>query len=291
MRFLSVIALIMVLMYSTASAKTTRDIGQEPVLEWQKTAKWIAFYTNIERIEKGIKPLMYDPLLEKAAVWQAEYCAKKGGLNHYSDIKDMRAVNDRINHFGANYNACGENLTVKFNSNGEGMPFAVERDEKGEYLDFGAFDLHWRDERQMAYAMVESWMKSPGHRENILKSLYTLIGAGTAKGVYSNMTSYYGCQVFGLNSSGGYVNKPEDEFFKIEIIKNTDHGEVIYTISYKGSMDVGIVEVNRDDKPVSRSVLRNDNIWTFKKDSAAGRLFVVLFDKGSGIIYPAGVLK
>jgi uncharacterized protein YkwD len=46
--------------------------------------------------------------------------------------------------------------------------------------------------------VLQDWMNSPGHRENILNVRYTEIGAAVIKGTYQNQTVWIGVQEFGL---------------------------------------------------------------------------------------------
>ena len=46
--------------------------------------------------------------------------------------------------------------------------------------------------------VVQNWMDSPGHRENILNNRYTEIGVAVIKGTYKGQTVWIGVQEFGL---------------------------------------------------------------------------------------------
>lgn len=45
--------------------------------------------------------------------------------------------------------------------------------------------------------LVQAWMESPGHRENILKASYQEIGIGVKKGVFEGKTVWLAVQIFG----------------------------------------------------------------------------------------------
>jgi hypothetical protein len=53
--------------------------------------------------------------------------------------------------------------------------------------------IHFTDSTEV----VEAWMKSPTHRENIVNGKYTEIGVGTAKGTYEGYDTVYVVQLFG----------------------------------------------------------------------------------------------
>jgi uncharacterized protein YkwD len=275
------------------NANTTRDIGQEPELNFQKIGKWISFYTSLERISKGLNPLLYEPILEKAAEWQAGYCVKIKTLDHYSTEQGMRTIKDRVEHFGGSYNSWGENLTVQFSINSEGILYYIKNDESGGYKDYGSHVIYYRDEQQMGYTMVKNWMNSPGHRANILTAGFTLIGAASAKGVYSNENSYYGCQVFGAKMNFMTGDKiPESEFSKLTVKKDSTNGKAAYSISYNGKLEVKVIEANGEKKPVDQPIIKNGEIWLFKMEQRPeGRLVAVLYDKDIDIMYPVKLLE
>ena len=50
-------------------------------------------------------------------------------------------------------------------------------------------------------ALVDAWMNSPGHRENILNSEYTEIGVAVKRGVYEGHTTWLAVQEFGRPTS------------------------------------------------------------------------------------------
>ena len=48
-----------------------------------------------------------------------------------------------------------------------------------------------------SHDVVDAWMRSPSHRENILNKDFTEIGIGTARGVYQNKEAIFVVQMFG----------------------------------------------------------------------------------------------
>ncbi len=273
-------------------SNTTRDIGNEPKLNWQKIGRWVSFYTNMERIKRNKTTLLYVPTLEKAARWQAEYCVKIKNLNHKSTVRGMKTVKDRISHFGGSYSAWGENLTVQFSINSEGVRYYIRQDSKGKYKDFGKYTIYWRDEQKMANAMVTSWMKSPGHRANILKAGFSLIGSAGAKGTFRGQKSWYGCQVFGSDRPFLRGSKiPEKDFTKIAV-KRKPGNNTVYIISYKGQYGIGIADVSGKEKPVVHPVDKVGESYLFnKKFHPKGQLVVVMIDRKLDVIYPVMELK
>ncbi|MBM7646402.1 putative YkwD family protein [Scopulibacillus daqui] len=103
--------------------------------------------TNQERQKKGLKPLKADNQLAKMARDKSQDMADKGYFDHQSPT--YGSPFDMMKTYGIKYTAAGENIAA-----GQQTPQDV----------------------------VNSWMKSPGHRANILNKDYTYIGVGYVKG-------------------------------------------------------------------------------------------------------------
>lgn len=115
---------------------------------------------NRERRERGLRHLKHDPALDAAARLHARRMLAKGFFDHQDPAGDGPA--DRVKRFAKRrYVIVGENLAAGFDSTG---------------------------------ATCRGWMKSSGHRANILRHSFTRIGAGYASGD-SHYGRYY-VQVF-----------------------------------------------------------------------------------------------
>ncbi len=266
-------------MFAPLAANTTRDIGSMPKLEPSVINRWILFYTNIERVKNNMPPLEYDTILEKAADWQAGYCANDlGDLSHYSRNPEMSHPGKRINHFGGTWSTYGENITVVFATNSESVRYYSRSDEKGTYKDYGNHTIYWRNDSQIAYSMVDSWMNSSGHRANILNRSFCSMGGGSCAGKYSGQESWYGAQVFTGNSKID---------FKTVKAEKKESG---YQILYKGQLAVKCFELA--DKTVIKDVRvsRQNDIYICElTPDLKGEVFVALAD--GEIVYPVLKLK
>ena len=117
--------------------------------------------TNKFRRKEGLRRLKADSLLSRAAQAHADDMDDVGRyLGHQSS--DGRDFEDRIDEAGYDWRSIRENVATG---------------------------------QQSARAVVQSWMKSPGHRENILSDDITEIGIGFAVDDASGMT--YWVQKFG----------------------------------------------------------------------------------------------
>jgi hypothetical protein len=84
----------------------------------------------------------------------------------------------------------------------------------------GTSPWHWFDEAGYVYThagenlaihftdsneVVDAWMNSPKHRENIVNGVYTEIGVGTAKGKFEGYDTVYVVQLFGTPAQAPVV--------------------------------------------------------------------------------------
>lgn len=102
-------------------------------------------HVNLQRAMNGERPLTLDRRLTDAAQLHAEDMARRDFIDHQSP--DGRGLQDRIASAGYPWRAIAENLTA-----GQSSPESA----------------------------VDSWMTSPGHRDNMLNREYFEAGIGYA---------------------------------------------------------------------------------------------------------------
>jgi uncharacterized protein YkwD len=143
---------------SFTSAEDKKDTKKEGI-QLTKDETAIIELTNEERkkSEKDLKPLKMNPKLMEAARKHATNMAAQEKLEH---ILDEKTVAHRVKAEGYKYRAVGENIAMNAKTPKE---------------------------------VVEGWMDSEPHRENILKSQYTEIGVAVVK---SEKGEPYWVQVF-----------------------------------------------------------------------------------------------
>jgi len=115
---------------------------------------------NEERVKHGLKPLIWDERLYRAAKHHAEWMAGKDCCQHEEDSLKFRKPLDRARFYGFRGRIVGENVHCR--------PY------------FGS-------EEVAAEETVEAWMKSPGHRRNMLNPRYSYAAVAAAKtenGIY-----------------------------------------------------------------------------------------------------------
>ncbi|CAF1643510.1 unnamed protein product [Didymodactylos carnosus] len=102
--------------------------------------------------------------LGKAAQSHANWMAQTQRMSHEENVQGRVHVGDRVHKAGYNYQAVAENIAFTSGQNNS-VP-----------------------------KVMNMWMNSPGHRENILNGNYNQIGAAVAR---ASDGSLYWCVVFG----------------------------------------------------------------------------------------------
>lgn len=129
-----------------APVKTPATNVSQSVSEFEKQ---VVDLTNAERAKAGLKPLeMHSPLMGVARA-KSEDMAKNNYFSHTSPT--FGSPFDQIKSAGISYRSAGENI-----AQGQRTPQQV----------------------------VQAWMDSPGHRQNIMNASYTHIGVGFVEDGY-----------------------------------------------------------------------------------------------------------
>lgn len=124
----------------TPAKQTPATNVNQSVSEFEKQ---VVDLTNAERTKAGLKPLEIHTPLMGVAQTKSEDMAKNNYFDHNSPT--YGSPFDQIKAAGITYRAAGENI-----AQGQQTPAQV----------------------------VQAWMDSPGHRQNILNANYTHIGVG-----------------------------------------------------------------------------------------------------------------
>ena len=162
--------------------------------------------TNVERRKFNLKQLQYHSKLRQAATLHSEQMKVHNFFNHenafdarYKTLTDrINSVKDNNLHgfmcYGENIADCpiikaNENFTIE-NRNGTQRLFSMNGKEILPYTYY-----------EFAKIVLEIWMNSPGHRENILNPDYTYLGCGCAK--YEKQGNGYSILYFKLTQNFG----------------------------------------------------------------------------------------
>jgi uncharacterized protein YkwD len=129
-----------------------RQIQFTPEVREDETRAFLTLINHYRR-EKGLRPLVLDPELQKAAQWMSEDMAGHDSLGHTDSLG--RNPFTRMAEFGYAFNT-----------------------DKAENVAAG---------QEKAGIVFSAWQNSPAHNANMLNSHFTVIGIGFA---YSRQTEY-----------------------------------------------------------------------------------------------------
>ncbi len=118
--------------------------------------------TNSDREQVGARRLAVNDTLTRAAQAKADDMARRGYFAHFD--AEGRAPWDWIRDAGYEYKFAGENLAIQFSDSAD---------------------------------VVEAWLNSPTHRENLLDTRFTEMGIAVAQGLYQGQPTIFVVQMFG----------------------------------------------------------------------------------------------
>jgi len=139
--------------------------------------------TNQERQTQGLPALQWDAAL----AWIARAHSQDMAANNYMSHTNLRGQDPTARAVAAGYDV-RRSLGGGWTTSGIGEN--IDMMPTGNVIGHGYVN---NDPQSVAQAMVQAWMNSPGHRENILRNQYARIGVGVA---YDGTRYYYGTQNF-----------------------------------------------------------------------------------------------
>ena len=139
---------------------------------------------NAERIQNGLKPCTYDKKLEKASQFHAEWMARNRKMEHLQEeaksLEDHKACTHHpINRaIRAGYSEWSDVFFIENRPDGQIVVTKPDaNDHVGEIISAGWKAGHPASQTEI---VVNGWMKSPGHRKEILTAHYEEMGIGVA---------------------------------------------------------------------------------------------------------------
>ncbi len=120
--------------------------------------------TNTERTKQGLSPLSWDAQLNIVARKHSEDMARRNYFNHTSPEGFGPA--DRCKQAGLIIQGCAENI------------FQCTLAKADWYKNGVLAYTEYYTQKEIASLVVNSWMNSPGHRQNILAASWTSEGVG-----------------------------------------------------------------------------------------------------------------
>lgn len=147
--------------------------------ECDEIARWIVKYANLTRKKSGIPPFRTNWGLTKIARNHSRRMASAKKIWHGDGVHQAGSSLTHRGFWGfiksVFYSGCsGENVGLMYKGRVKGFKHTI------------------RTTKDIAMAQHISWMRSPGHRANILNSNFSLIGVGVVR----NKNGYYCTQLF-----------------------------------------------------------------------------------------------
>ncbi|HEX7090539.1 MAG TPA: CAP domain-containing protein [Longimicrobiales bacterium] len=125
----------------------------DPEIDLEYLALRVLAEANAVRMRAGSRPLVMDAALRRAARRYSRELAERQEIEHLSPTPGRRTFRQRIAAEGARARIAGENL-ARLSASVESLPSRA----------------------------VRAWMKSPGHRRNLLDPIFSRTGIGVMLG-------------------------------------------------------------------------------------------------------------
>ena len=156
--------------------------GEEP-LDAALIEEWIIIYTNEAREERGLRPLQHDPAISDIARAHSKDMATTGIFSHR-----IGGSNPTDRALATGYDCRADLGGGRYSY---GLAENIAKHPRVQHWQ-GTTTLgraQWRptayhkDAQAAARGMVNGWMNSPGHKDNILNASYRRIGVGVSASV------------------------------------------------------------------------------------------------------------
>ncbi len=157
--------------------------------------------TNRRRARHRLPALTYDPAARRAATLQAQIMARTKEISHENEgVPEHATLERRLASVGLKPRFAAENLAYTFAVRyraGERLYVREENGQKVFSAKPGGPPVRAHTYLSFAQAVVDQWMNSQGHRENLLHRDAQALGVGCrAVTNDSGFPMVYCCQVF-----------------------------------------------------------------------------------------------
>lgn len=153
-------------------AETTTETPDPPALDEELVAQYVHSFVNAERHAHGESNLSADPELAEIADGHSEDMAKRDYFGH----KAPNGSNFQDRYARAGYECqvpVGNDIYASGAENIGGAWYQTQVRESDGIVSY-------ETPRELSKAIVQKWMKSPPHRENLLRSEWRREGIGIA---------------------------------------------------------------------------------------------------------------
>ena len=157
--------------------------------------------TNRRRANHKLPPLAFDAAAKRAANLQAQIMEKTGDVSHENPGNPQyETLTKRVTAVGLKPRFAAENLAYTFAVQYRSGDRVYVREDNGQKIFSYKPDgppLAAHTYISFAKSVVDQWMNSPGHRQNLLHREPTFLGVGCRPATgESGLPMIYCCQVF-----------------------------------------------------------------------------------------------
>jgi len=147
-------------------------------IDYPRLQAAIFHVTNSRRIKHRLRAVKFHRLLERAARGHAKRMAAGGFYSHSDPDGTRRTPTKRARRQGVTNPKIAENIYQFHGLTQNGKP-VYRKPGKGKYSHVpNGPDVPMHTYLSFADAIVDGWMKSPGHRKNILNAKALELGVG-----------------------------------------------------------------------------------------------------------------
>jgi uncharacterized protein YkwD len=182
--------------YSPAQKRISRDFVDLNLIEAS-----IFHWTNRQRNLNHLPLFGHSSRLSQSARQHSQEMVRLQYISHTSPVESHRTLKDRLRLVGFPVNevTIAENIAMQPAREFGSGKYQVQRDGNGREIIVdveGNRVLDYCTYLELGEVTVRDWMKSPGHRANILQPALNYLGCGAARGSYEGNDSFYFTQNF-----------------------------------------------------------------------------------------------
>ena len=199
------------------------NLDTRPEIRLRAFAELLHQFVNEARTEAGLVALNYEAGLEKIALAHCRDMVTRKFFDHVNPSKENPLHRAQKSGFEPPVFAGGERVGFGI---GENIYQSVIYRSRSANVSGGIryMEYHWLTPRELARQVVNGWMESPGHRQNILNPEFTHEGFGMAVKNYKIWVTQNFYFPMGLSEIiDGRKEKPE---YHLERIARTVHESV-----------------------------------------------------------------
>ncbi len=154
---------------------------------------------NYERCRNGLHPLSAEPRLVGAAEGHSKWMAKARNVTHKSTIAGRRSPRDRIKRTGIKARTGAENIGMVHRYQVDDIRFIIRNAKACHFVTRTGKRIAPHSYSSLARTIVGYWMRSRGHRANILNAKFTRMGTAAA---HDRRAEYCGTYYITQNFTG-----------------------------------------------------------------------------------------